>query len=53
MDVPASLIKAAESAIERVLGSDSELQDLWSRNEEWDKYVEDLMARVNGKARMI
>jgi hypothetical protein len=50
-EVPEDLKAAADSAIERILGPDSELPDLWDeggRNEEWHKAMDDLRQRVRG-----
>lgn len=48
-DVPDKLRKDAAKAIDRVLGPDSELAELWSEAEEpgeWVEVVKDLRARV-------
>jgi len=50
-DVPNNLKAAADSAIERILGPDSELPDLWDeggRNEKWHRAVDDLRERMRG-----
>ena len=42
---------AADSAIERILGKNSELQELWDegeRNEDWHKAIDDLRQRIRG-----
>lgn len=42
---------AADSAIERILGADSELPELWDedgRNEDWHKAIDDLRERIRG-----
>ena len=42
---------AADSAIERILGENSELQELWDegeRNEDWHKAIDDLRQRIRG-----
>jgi len=47
--VPNELKAAADSAIERILGPDSELPELWDeggRNEAWHDAIDDLRARV-------
>lgn len=49
--VPADLKSAADSAIERILGPDSELPELWdegSRNDQWHASIDDLRARLKG-----
>lgn len=49
--VPDSLKSAADAAIERILGADSELLELWDeggRNEDWHKAIDDLRARIQG-----
>ena len=51
MEVPKKLKEAADSAIERILGPDSELLELWDdgrRNETWHQAIEDLRIRVRG-----
>lgn len=51
MKVPESLKNAAESAIARILGPKSELQELWDeggRNEKWHSVIDDLRKRVRG-----
>ena len=51
IDVPEELKAAADSAIERILGANSELPELWDeggRNEEWHTAVDDLRARIKG-----
>jgi hypothetical protein len=43
------LVTAAEHAITRILGEDSELQELWDEdgvNEEWHSQMNDLLRRV-------
>lgn len=50
-EVPDKLKKAADAAIERILGPDSELTELWDeggRNEAWHEAVDDLRRRVWG-----
>jgi len=50
-NVPDDLKAAADSAIERILGSDSELPELWDeggRNEDWHKAIDDLRERIKG-----
>lgn len=50
-EVPDDLKAAAESAITRILGTDSELQELWDegeRNEDWHKAIDDLRQRIRG-----
>ena len=50
-DVPDAVKADAEAAIERILGPDSELQELWDeggRNEEWHKAIDDLRGRIRG-----
>ncbi len=50
-EVPEKLKKAADAAIERILGPDSELPELWDecgRNEAWHEAVDDLRRRVWG-----
>lgn len=49
--VPDRLKADADEAIERILGADSELQQLWDdggRNENWHRAVDDLRERVRG-----
>lgn len=49
--VPDDLKAAADAAIERILGEDSELPELWDdggRNEVWHKAIDDLRERVRG-----
>lgn len=49
--VPNDLKAAADSAIERILGTDSELPELWDeggRNESWHKAIDDLRERIRG-----
>ena len=49
MDVPSDLKTAADSAIEKILGPNSELRALWDdggRNDDWHNAVDDLRARV-------
>lgn len=51
MSVSAGLKAAADSAIERILGVDSELPELWDeggRNEDWYAAINDLRERVRG-----
>jgi len=51
MAVPDSLKEAAAAAIEKILGPDSELPELWDedgRNEQWHSAVDDLRERVRG-----
>lgn len=51
MKVPDDLKAAADSAIERILGLNSELPELWDeggRNEEWHKAINDLRKRIQG-----
>ena len=51
IDVPEDLKAAADSAIERILGANSELPELWDeggRNEEWHQAVDDLRERIKG-----
>lgn len=51
--VPDDLKTAADSAIERILGEDSELLELWDdggRNEDWHKAIDDLRLRIRGRA---
>jgi len=49
--VPDDLKVAADSAIERILGPDSELPELWDeggRSENWHKAIDDLRQRIRG-----
>ena len=49
--VPDDLKIAADSAIERILGADSELPELWDeggRNDDWHKAIDDLRNRIRG-----
>ena len=49
--VPAELKAAALAAIERILGDDSELPELWDeegRNDDWHNAMDDLLQRVRG-----
>ena len=49
--VPADLKAAADAAIERILGSNSELPELWDEggpNADWHKAMDDLRKRVRG-----
>ena len=49
--VPEDLKESADSAIERILGSDSELKELWDdggRNDKWHAAVDDLRERIRG-----
>ena len=49
--VPEDLKQSADAAIERILGPDSELQELWddgSRNDLWHQEIDDLRQRVRG-----
>lgn len=51
MDVSDDIKRAADAAIERILGRDSELADLWDedgRNDAWHATVDDLRRRVQG-----
>lgn len=51
LEVPQDLKDRAESAIERILGPDSELRALWEevgRHDAWYADVDDLRARVSG-----
>ncbi len=51
MKVPQDLKRAADSAIDRILGPDSELLDLWDedgRNDAWHAAMDDLRLRVRG-----
>ena len=46
---PPALLKRASSAIDRILGSDSELRELWEEGDEagdWRAAIEDLRVRV-------
>lgn len=47
---PPALVARAEAAIERILGPDSELRELWEEagDEEWRASVEDLRVRMSG-----
>jgi hypothetical protein len=50
-DVPDDLKAAADSAVERILGPDSELSELWDeggRNDDWHKAIDDLRERIRG-----
>ena len=50
-DVPEDLKAAADAAIERILGPDSELPALWDeggRHEKWHASVDDLRERIQG-----
>ncbi len=47
--VPAELAKKTHTALERILGADSELAELWGESEsfdEWKASVDDLKARI-------
>jgi len=49
--VPENLKASADSAIERILGEDSELPELWDeggRNEAWHRAIDDLRQRIRG-----
>lgn len=49
--VPDELRTAADSAIERILGAESELPELWDedgRNEDWHKAIDGLRERIRG-----
>jgi hypothetical protein len=49
--IPDSLKSAADAAIERILGADSELLELWDeggRNAEWHQAIDDLRVRIQG-----
>ncbi len=49
--VPESLKAAAASAIEKILGPNSELPELWDeggRNDQWHRAMDDLRDRVKG-----
>ncbi len=51
MDVPSDMKTAADSAIEKILGPNSELRELWDdggRNDDWHNAIDDLRARVRG-----
>ncbi|MEM7316095.1 MAG: DUF4259 domain-containing protein [Planctomycetota bacterium] len=51
MTVPVDLKSSADSAIERILGEDSELRELWDeggRNETWHNSIDDLRMRIRG-----
>jgi hypothetical protein len=51
MTVPKDLKEAAESAMQKILGPNSELQELWDepeRSEKWHEVMEDLRERVRG-----
>ncbi len=50
-DVPSEIKVSADSAIGKILGSNSELTELWDeggRNEDWHKVIEDLRKRIRG-----
>ncbi|MEP3478735.1 MAG: DUF4259 domain-containing protein [Fuerstiella sp.] len=50
-DVPDDLKTAADTAIKRILGPESELPELWDeggRNEDWHKAMDDLRERIRG-----
>jgi hypothetical protein len=50
-EVPDELKNAADSAIERILGPDSELPELWDeggRNDAWHNAIDDLRVRIRG-----
>ena len=50
-DIPKELSTAADAAIERILGPNSELPELWDgegRNEDWHKAINDLRERIRG-----
>lgn len=50
-EVPADLKSAADAAIARILGADSELPELWDeggRNEVWHQSIDDLRIRIKG-----
>jgi len=50
-DVPRGLVADADAAIERILGADSELRELWDEggnNEDWRNAIDDLRVRVRG-----
>lgn len=47
----AKLVQSASSAIAKILGENSELQELWDEdgiNEDWHREMEDLAKRVSG-----
>jgi Domain of unknown function (DUF4259) len=49
--VPNDIKAAAAAAIERILGEDSELPELWDdggRNEKWHRAIDDLRERIRG-----
>ena len=49
--VPDDLMRSADSAIEKNLGPDSELTELWDedgRNDKWHSAMDDLRERVRG-----
>ncbi len=49
--VPDNLKASADSAIERILGENSELPELWDeggRNEDWHRAIDDLRQRIRG-----
>ena len=49
--IPDELRTAADSAIERILGAESELPELWDedgRNEDWHKAIDGLRERIRG-----
>lgn len=51
MTVPDDLKNAAESAIERILATNSELPELWDaggRNEKWHEAIDNLRERIKG-----
>lgn len=51
MEVPGNLVTAADAAIERILGPDSELPELWDEgghNETWHNAIDDLRTRIAG-----
>lgn len=51
MKVPEKLKALADSAIARILGSNSELQELWDEdgpNEAWHREIDDLRKRIKG-----
>lgn len=45
--VSATLVKRALHAIQRILGDDSELKELWDGDKEWLEGVEDLRQRLS------
>lgn len=50
-NIPDDLKSAADSAIERILGANSELAELWDeggRNETWHNSIDDLRERIRG-----